>query len=67
MEQKPRFGSFIKNNTLFISDDNKEVELFSINDIKITDVNHKISKSEFNDNYIIIKKGKKVFIKLQIV
>ena len=39
----------------------------SINDIKITDVNHKISKSEFNDNYIIIKKGKKVFIKLQIV
>ena len=39
----------------------------SINDIKITDVNHKISKSEFNDNYIVIKKGKKVFIKLQIV
>ena len=39
----------------------------SINDIKITDVNHKISKSEFNDNYIIIKKGKKVFIKLQII
>ncbi len=35
MEQKPRFGSFIKNNTLFISDDNKEAELFSINDIKI--------------------------------
>ena len=38
----------------------------SVNDNKITDVNYVISDSDLTDGYIIIKKGKKVFHKLEI-
>ncbi len=38
----------------------------SIQDIKITDTKHNVNKSEFKDNYIILRKGKKVFIKVMI-
>lgn len=38
----------------------------SVNDNKITDVNYMISDSDLTDGYIIIKKGKKVFHKLEI-
>ncbi len=39
----------------------------SINDKKITDVKHLISSLDFKNGYIIIKKGKKVYIKLQLI
>jgi len=38
----------------------------SVNDEKITDVNYKISKNSFNNNYVVIKKGKKIFVKLEL-
>ena len=37
----------------------------SLNDNKVTDVNLKLSESDFNDGYAILKKGKKVFHKLE--
>lgn len=36
----------------------------SINDEKITDTKYVIKKSEFKDNFFILKKGKKTFIKI---
>lgn len=36
----------------------------SINDEKITDTKYVIKKSEFEDNFFILKKGKKTFIKI---
>lgn len=39
----------------------------SINDKKITDIKHLISSLDFKNGYIIIKKGKKVYIKLQLI
>ena len=36
----------------------------SLNDEKISDVNYKLSDSDFKDGYAILKKGKKVFYKL---
>lgn len=38
----------------------------SVNDNKITDINYVISDSDITDGYVIIKKGKKVFHKLEI-
>ncbi|MBQ4100168.1 MAG: tyrosine--tRNA ligase [Oscillospiraceae bacterium] len=38
----------------------------SVNDAKITDFNHMVSKTEFSDDFVIIKKGKKVFQKIKI-
>ena len=38
----------------------------SIDDIKITDDKHVINMSEFDKGYVVLKKGKKVFIKLII-
>ena len=38
----------------------------SLNDEKVTDINKKLSESDFKDGYAIIKKGKKVFHKLEI-
>lgn len=38
----------------------------SLNDNKISDTNYVLSKSDFKDNYAILKKGKKVFWKLEI-
>ena len=38
----------------------------SLNDEKITDVNYVLSSSDFKDGYTILKKGKKVFHKLEI-
>ena len=38
----------------------------SLNDEKITDVNYILSDSDFKDGYAILKKGKKVFHKLEI-
>ena len=38
----------------------------SLNDIKITDVNYMLSPSDFNNDFAILKKGKKVFHKLEI-
>ena len=38
----------------------------SLNDNKITDVNYVLSDSDFNDGYAILKKGKKVFHKLEL-
>ena len=37
----------------------------SLNDNKITDVNYMISDSDFSEGYAILKKGKKVFHKLE--
>lgn len=39
----------------------------SVNDEKITDVNEKISLDRFDDEHIIIKKGKKVFHKVVLI
>ncbi len=38
----------------------------SLNDQKITDINYQLSNNDFKDGYAIIKKGKKVFHKIQI-
>ena len=37
----------------------------SINDEKITDTKYILKKSEFDDNFFILKKGKKTFIKIK--
>ncbi len=37
----------------------------SLNDEKITDVNYTLSEKDFRNNYAILKKGKKVFYKLE--
>ena len=36
----------------------------SINDEKITDTKYIINKNNFNEDYFILKKGKKTFIKI---
>lgn len=38
----------------------------SLNDLKITDINYNLSSSDFNEGYAILKKGKKIFHKLEI-
>ena len=38
----------------------------SLDDEKIIDMNYKISKKAFDKGYVVIKKGKKVFVKLQL-
>ena len=38
----------------------------SLNDEKILDPQYKLSKKDFNDGYAILKKGKKIFHKLEI-
>ena len=38
----------------------------SLNDEKVTDVSYVLSDSDFKDGYAILKKGKKVFHKLEI-
>ena len=38
----------------------------SLNDIKVDDVNYVLKGSDFDDNFAIIKKGKKVYHKLEI-
>ena len=38
----------------------------SLNDAKVTDVNYILSDSDFKNGYAIIKKGKKVFHKLEL-
>ena len=38
----------------------------SLNDEKVTDVNYVLSESDFKDGYAILKKGKKVFHKLEL-
>ena len=38
----------------------------SLNDEKITDVNYNLSESDFKNGYAILKKGKKIFHKLEI-
>ena len=37
----------------------------SLNDKKITDINYMLSEEDFTDSYAILKKGKKVFYKLE--
>lgn len=37
----------------------------SLNDEKITDVNYRLSETDFSQGYAILKKGKKVFYKLE--
>lgn len=37
----------------------------TLNDVKIDDITYKLSESDFNDGYAILKKGKKVFHKLE--
>ena len=39
----------------------------SVNDEKVTDVNKVITMEDFNNNEMIIKKGKKVYHKINIV
>ena len=39
----------------------------TIDDNKITDIKHNISKELFNNNSIIVKKGKKTFIKVELI
>ena len=38
----------------------------SLNDEKVTDVNYVLSESDFKNGYAILKKGKKVFHKLEL-
>ena len=38
----------------------------SLNDTKISDVNYTLSNADFSNGYAILKKGKKIFYKLQI-
>ena len=38
----------------------------SLNDVKITDITYSLSDDDFKDGYAILKKGKKVFYKLEI-
>ena len=37
----------------------------SLNDEKVTDVSYKLSENDFNDGYAILKKGKKIYHKLE--
>lgn len=37
----------------------------TLNDNKIEDISYKLSDSDFKDGYAILKKGKKVFHKLE--
>ena len=37
----------------------------SLNDVKITDISYSLSDKDFKDGYAILKKGKKVFFKLE--
>ena len=37
----------------------------SLNDEKITDISYSLSDKDFSDGYAILKKGKKVFFKLE--
>ena len=37
----------------------------SLNDNKIEDISYKLSEKDFKDGYAILKKGKKVFHKLE--
>ena len=41
-----------------------EQNSISLNDEKITDTKYMVSLSDFNDNFVVIKKGKKTFIKI---
>ena len=43
-----------------------EIAFISLNDAKVTDVNYILSDSDFKNGYAIIKKGKKVFHKLEL-
>ena len=38
----------------------------TLNDTKVSDINAKLSSSDFSDGFAILKKGKKVFHKLVI-
>lgn len=38
----------------------------SIDDIKISDINHKVTKTDFEKGYVVVRKGKKVFLKVEI-
>ena len=38
----------------------------TLNDNKVSDINAKLSSSDFSDGFAILKKGKKVFHKLTI-
>ena len=38
----------------------------SLNDVKITDVNYVLTEKDFSEGYAILKKGKKVFHKLEL-
>ena len=38
----------------------------SLNDEKIDDIQYKLSEKDFKDGYVILKKGKKGFHKLEI-
>ena len=37
----------------------------SLNDVKIEDVSYKLSEEDFKEGYAILKKGKKVYHKLE--
>ena len=37
----------------------------TLNDVKIEDISYKLSESDFKEGYAILKKGKKVFHKLE--
>lgn len=39
----------------------------TIDDNKITDIKYSVSKDIFNNNFIIVKKGKKTFIKVELI
>ena len=39
----------------------------TLNDIKIDDVNYVLSENDFKNGYAILRKGKKVYHKLEIV
>ena len=38
----------------------------SIDDVKITDIDHKLKEEDFTENYLLVKKGKKKIYRILI-
>ena len=52
-------------NTLYKTFKTDKTKYSNITNVKVTDVNYTLSEKDFSDGYAILKKGKKVFFKLE--
>jgi len=59
------FGNFILDNDYILFHGREEWCLYSLNDKKIADTTYQLSENDFKEGYAILKKGKKVFHKLE--